>query len=490
MLNALRPVLETALDAVVIMHPDGTVAAWNPTAEKTFGWGEAEALGRIMADLIVPSQHREAHRRGLERYLSTGEERVLNRRIEITAINKAGREFPIELSITVTSNGSEQLFVGYLRDISVRRLNEERLARQAREARLLYEVTNLSSETASFDEALRVTLRAICTLTGWPVGHAFLLRRRDTPELVSTGVWHETNVGDASDLRRATEDLRFGEGFGLPGKVLELGAPTWVSDTARDPNFVRKGFGFRSAFAFPVTSEGKTVAVIEFFGRETSEPDAELLLTVRTLGEQIGRVLERIGTAEHQRLLLNELNHRVKNTLAVVQGVASQTFKGDAASPDARRAFDNRLSALAAAHDVLTGKKWESASIRDIISRAGLGCGASGQRWRAAGPDIQLRPRAAVALAMALHELCTNAVKYGALSGDSGGVEISWRISAENTLRLVWAEAGGPRVRQPEARGFGSKMIERALASELGGSVDLRFDEEGVQCVIEAPLTD
>lgn len=490
MLEALRPVLETALDAVVVMRPDGTVAAWNSTAEKTFHWSEAEALGKFMADLIVPPQHREAHTEGLERYLRTGEARVLNRRIEITAIDRSGREFPVELSITAARSGDDQLFIGYLRDISARREEEARLAKQAREARLLFEVTNLSTESASFEEALRVTLRAICAVTGWRVGHAWLLRRREKPELESTGLWHEEEMGEASDLREATNFIHFGPRIGLPGKVLQSGEPEWVADTARDPDFARKGFGFKSAFAFPVTSEGKIVAVLEFFGREISELDPDLLLTVRTLGEQVGRVLERKRTEEHQRLLLNELNHRVKNILAVVQGVASQTFKGTAADPAAKRAFDERLMALAAAHDVLTTGNWEAASIHEVIVRSGMGCGASDQRFRVKGPDVGLRPKSAVALSMALHELCTNAVKYGALSNDVGTVDVSWRVSEGRTLHLHWIETGGPPVTSPSKLGVGSTMIERALASELGGTAELRFEESGLQCLIEAPLDD
>lgn len=491
MLQSLKPVLETALDAVVVMRSDGTVAAWNATAEKTFGWTEDEALGKSMADLIVPPQHRDAHCAGLNRHNRTGEERVLNRRIEITGVDKEKREFPIELSITTTTMGSETVFVGFLRDISVRRDNELRLARQAREAHLLFEVTNLSAETASFDEALRATLRAICVVTGWPVGHALILRNSGEPELTTTKVWHEENVGEAADMRRATEALSFRSGVGLPGKVLRSGEPAWIPDVDEDPDFARKGYGFGSAFAFPVKSGGATVAVLEFFARGRSEPDAELLLTVRTLGEQVGRVLERKRTEEHQRLLLNELNHRVKNTLAIVQSVASQTFKGDAASPGARLAFDNRLAALAAAHDVLTAENWEAASIHEIIGRTGLGCGAADERFRAQGPEVRLPPRAAMSLAMALHELCTNAVKYGALSNGSGSVRISWEIVRDFAIpafRLEWVESGGPAVSSPGRRGFGSKMIEKALASELGGSVQLSFDVGGVRCMIEAPL--
>lgn len=490
MLRSLQSVLETALDAVIVMNPDGTVAAWNRTAETTFGWSEVEAVGNSMVDLIIPLEHREAHCRGLERFNATGEERVLNRRIEISAIDRDGREFPIELSITTAPSGDDRVFVGFLRDITTRRQAEARLQRQAREAQLLFDVTRLAADTNSFEDALRTSLQAICNLTGWPVGHALLLKRGTVSELVSTGVWHEAGQGEASGIRAVTEGVQFRSGIGLPGRVLDSGEPAWISDLDQDPNFLRRGHGFGAAFAFPIKSEGRVIAVLEFFSRVKTEIDPDLMLTVRTLGEQVGRVLERKQTEDHQRLLLNELNHRVKNTLAIVQSIANQTFGGG--DPSARLVFESRLAALAAAHDVLTAEKWESASLDDVIRETGVGCGAEESRLRFGGPPVRLSPKAAVSLSMALHELCTNAFKYGALSADGGNVSISWEVigeGGESRLRLIWQERGGPPVEPPSQRGFGSRMIERALASELGGTVQLEFPRDGVRCVINAPLT-
>jgi PAS domain S-box-containing protein len=491
-IEALRPVLETALDAVVAMRRDGTVAAWNRVAEATFGWTADEAVGRLMSDLIIPVRYREPHGRGLERYNETGEERVLNRRIEIAAMRSDGEEIPIELSITTAESGGETMFIGFLRDISERRAAEERLQRQERETRMLFEITAMAAETGSFEEALRACLAAICQLTGWPVGHALVLGRGGAAELLSTGVWHEQEQGTADALKAATSRIRFAPGVGVPGRILATGEPIWISDTDNDPVFARKGLGFGAAFGFPVKSEGRIIAALEFFSHEAAPPDRDLLLTVRTLGEQVGRVLERKRTEEHQRLLLNELNHRVKNTLAVIQSIAVQTFRGDAATPAARQAFESRLTALAGAHDLLTGRNWEAAPLAQVIEQAGIGCGAGPERVRIEGEDVELAPRTALSIAMALHELCTNAVKYGALSNEAGTVTVTWSLSrgqaGERRLRLCWIEEGGPPVAPPAGRGFGSRMIERGLASELGGTVELEFRPEGVRCVVEAPL--
>jgi PAS domain S-box-containing protein len=195
--------------------------------------------------------------------------------------------------------------------------------------------------------------------------------------------------------------------------------------------------------------------------------------------------------AEAQReLLLAELNHRVKNTLAVVQGIAHQTFKRTDASPQARRAFEGRLAALAAAHNLLTRTNWEQASLEHLAAEALQVRAVNERRLSFSGPSVHLQPKQALAITMALHELCTNAVKYGALSNESGSVTLEWRRTDGPAPRLtmVWREEGGPPVSSPARRGFGSRMIERALAQDLKGEVTMRFMPEGFVCTIDAPL--
>ena len=487
-IEALRPVLDTALDAVVAMARDGAIVAWNAAAEQVFGWSAAEAIGRPMADLIIPHQYRQAHCEGLARYNSGGEERVLNRRIEISALHKDGRELPVELSITLAGPGEDALFLGFLRDISERRAAETRLERQARETQLLFDVTRMAAETDSFEEALRACLEAIGDLAAWPVGHALILAKGGEPELVSTDVWYEAQAGIAAGLREATARLRFTAGVGLPGIVLASGEPAWISDTEVHSQFLRKGLGFAAAFGFPIKSEGRILAVLEFFSRTTAHPDAGLMLTVRTLGEQVGRVIERRRRETHLQLLVNELNHRVKNTLTIVQSIAVQTLRGSETGERAQRALESRLSALAAAHDLLTTERWESASLRQVIEKATGACGGSSARLRVEGPDVRLQPRTAVTVAMAVHELCTNAVKYGALSNEDGTVDIHWKVESGERLHLVWSETGGPPVTRPERRGFGTRLIERALAADLGGNATIEFRPGGIVCTLDAPL--
>jgi PAS domain S-box-containing protein len=193
--------------------------------------------------------------------------------------------------------------------------------------------------------------------------------------------------------------------------------------------------------------------------------------------------------AESQReLLLAELNHRVKNTLAVVQGIAHQTFKDT--DPGARKAFEGRLVALAVAHDLLTEANWENASLQQLAVDTLHLSAANGERVSLSGPRVLLPPREALALAMALHELYTNAVKYGALSNDTGRIALEWNrtVNPQTRLELVWREHGGPPVSPPKRRGFGSLLLDRTLAHDLDGTVAMEFKPQGLVCSIVAPL--
>ena len=204
-------------------------------------------------------------------------------------------------------------------------------------------------------------------------------------------------------------------------------------------------------------------------------------------------ITERKRWEEHQQVLINELNHRVKNTLATVQSIASQTLRNTLSLAAARPALEERLFALSRAHDVLTRENWEGAGLIEIVLEAlSPHRNERENRLQAEGPDVRLSPRMALATAMALQELATNAAKYGALSNATGQVRIAWKVTWENgerRLHLTWSESGGPAVEPPQRRGFGTRLIERSLAQDLSGRVEISFAPTGVVCTIDAPLT-
>lgn len=200
-------------------------------------------------------------------------------------------------------------------------------------------------------------------------------------------------------------------------------------------------------------------------------------------------VSEQKEAEARQRLLLDELNHRVKNTLATVQSLAFQTLRHTASLEAFRESFETRLVALGRAHDLLTRRCWQGADIRDVVVRElDPWSTAPDDRTRIEGPSVELGARQALALVLVVHELTTNAVKHGALGAAEGAVAVTWRREADETLTLTWTERGGPPVRAPERRGFGSLLIQRSVATELGGRADLTWAPEGLSCTLSFPL--
>lgn len=313
---SLGAVLKTALDAVIVMRMDGTIAGWNDVAERTFGWSYHEARGRRMSEMVIPVQHREAHERGLARFLATGEGPVLDQRIEITALRRDGAEIPVELSITFTEQFGEPVFLGFLRDIT-----------------------------------------------------------------------------------------------------------------------------------------------------------------------------ERHDAQRRQALMVAELNHRVKNMLAVVAGVAHQTARSSESVPAFTGAFFGRLEAMARAHEMLTAGKWQGADLCDLAESL-LGPYAKGDVPQASydGPRVQIGSRQVLSLSMVLHELITNATKYGALSKPEGRIALHWHVeegeSGERVI-MVWKESGLSAITPPARDGFGLKMIGLSAGHELNGSAAADWQEDGLALTLE-----
>jgi PAS domain S-box-containing protein len=201
-------------------------------------------------------------------------------------------------------------------------------------------------------------------------------------------------------------------------------------------------------------------------------------------------ITERKSADARQRLLANELNHRVKNSLATVQAIAAQSLRGADVSPEARERFMARLIALARANDVLVAETWTGASLASVAAEMANPHGDD-ERFTIAGPQVHLAPQTATAMALGLHELATNAAKYGALSTPEGRVSLTWALEGEGQarrLKLIWRETGGPPVGAPGQAGFGSRLIERGLASELQANVRLVYAPSGVVFSLSAPL--
>lgn len=195
---------------------------------------------------------------------------------------------------------------------------------------------------------------------------------------------------------------------------------------------------------------------------------------------------------EHRILLLNELNHRIKNTLATVQSIAEQTLRSASVEPAVRDNLTGRLIALSNAHNVLVQESWAGAELAEVVDQAIAAYRSDGSRFAIDGPPVRLSPVLAVSISLALHELATNALKYGGLSLPEGRISVSWTDAHDGAgrrfLTLLWKEAGGPTVSPPTRLGFGARLMARVFA-ESGGSARLDYDPAGLLCVINLPLS-
>jgi two-component sensor histidine kinase len=266
-----------------------------------------------------------------------------------------------------------------------------------------------------------------------------------------------------------------------------------VPHDAYRPTFVK------SLVVTPVRPKDPIAAIGAYWSTER-RPTEEEVRRLEVMSRATATALENAKmyaslteTLERRKFLLRELDHRCKNTLASVQSIADQTLRAARSPDDFVEAFNGRLVALSHAHDLLTRGSWGPAELHSVIAAAlsPFG-GATLDRVTIDGPNIRLAPETSVAMHMAFHELAVNAARHGALGAEDGRVEISWRIEAAGeprTLALVWRESGGPPPPAEPRLGFGARLLERALARELGGEGRLLFEREGLRFVLTAPLS-
>jgi len=287
--------LETSLDAVIAMDDAGRVIEFNVAAERLFGYKRSDAAGRELVDLVIPEASRDAHRSGLQRVLGEGTSEFLGRRIQLTAVNAGGMEFPVEL--TVTRPAGSDVFVGFIRDLTEQRRAERRLGAQ-------YEVAAALAESADLTEAATGVLKALGRALEWDLGCLWRVEGAE-PKLRCVAIWRAETVS-APEFERVTRSARFGRGEGLPGVVWDAGDSLWIDNFSRDPVLPRAPIaareGLRGAFAAPIVLGTEIVGVLEFFSREVREPDEDMLRMVSSVGRHVGLYLERA----HAQLALGE----------------------------------------------------------------------------------------------------------------------------------------------------------------------------------------
>lgn len=347
------------------------------------------------------------------------------------------------------AQGRPVRFIGTVRDITESRRAEQTLRETEERYRLAARATNdaiwdwnLGTDHIRWNEAVR-------TLFGYA-----------TEEVGASGAWWKAHI-HPDDRERVKASIH---------AVIEEGGEHW----SEEYRFLRADGSYATILDRGYVLRDESGKAVRMIG-------AMLDITARKRAE------------EHQRLLTAELQHRVKNTLAMVQAIASQTLRGATDLDEAREAFAARLISLGRAHDILTQASWTAAPIADVVEGAlSVHRQTDPSRIRVTGPNVLLGAKPALSLALALHELATNAAKYGALSSEGGAVDLRWHVVHEGEqprFCLTWSEQGGPPIlSQPTRRGFGSRLIERSFASEVGGEVKLNYAPTGLVCRLEAPL--
>jgi PAS domain S-box-containing protein len=437
-----RSVLDAQLEMISRFRADGTLLFANRAYAASLGKTSAEVEGRSFWPYIP-----ESDRPGVIALMDrlTPESPIVS--IENRFETAAGPRWVLWSNHALVFDGDghwlEAQSTGV--DITARKLVEEELQRERERLRLALE----SADLATWDRTL------LTGETRWNDKMFRLLGLDPATSVASLALWA---------TRVLPEDL-----------------PRVQSELARS---LADGVEYQAEFR--VRGAGDQVHWVEVRGHSERAPDGT---PVRSYGVMRDITAQKMHE-QRQQLVVAELNHRVRNTLALVQAIMHQTFRGSDVPSAVLKPFEDRIIALAGAHAVLTRRNWENPDLAELLQEAVAFCGDARRRIALDGPPVTLSPDQGIAMVLAVHELGTNALKYGALSQQDGAVDLTWTLDGlRRQLDLVWSERDGPPVSPPARRGFGTTMIEHALARQVRGTATLQFDSSGLRCAIRVPLT-
>jgi PAS domain S-box-containing protein len=471
----LRSLVDQAADCVCLHEIDGRILDVNQRMCTTLGYSREELLNLTVFDIDATATPEEATAAMTE--LAPGVpgvgERVLRR--------KDGSTFPVELRLSIIVSGARQLMLGLARDITDRKRAEQAQeeAQRVLEQRVRERTVHLEVANRRLEEEILARQRADVALRESEE------RFRELAERGHLLAWE----ADAKTWRFTYVGPQAPDVLGYP--VAEWYRPNfwadrmhpddraWALDCCRQQSMTAVDFEFEYRM---IAADGRPVWFQDIVHviRDADGP-------VRLRGFLID-VTARKRAEEARQLLLRELDHRVKNTLATVQAVAELTLRTSFSMDAFGEMFRGRIAALARMHAAIWRNKGTPLSMRELgeLSLAPFTRGV--ERALIEGDDVSIPSQTAGALGLVLHELATNAVKHGALSVMAGNVRLTWRLEA-GWLRLLWRESGGPAVAPPVHHGFGSVLIQQSIPYELGGSVQLDFLPGGVECTISIPHT-
>lgn len=381
-------------------------------------------------------------------------------------------------------------FVGVARDVTEQRTERVALAESERYKTVLLELGDRLRDLTDVPGVTQLAAEVAGTALG--ASRAGFGRLDATGEHVSVEPdWTAPGQTSIAGDHRFADYGDFHHGF-------KLGKPLVVYDVTTDPRTAShapalQAIGVAAFVDIPLRERGSNVALFFVHDNVPRTWTEQELAFMRAVADRVEVGVARLRAEERQRLLNHELSHRMKNLFSMVQAIVTQTLRGATDIETSREVLVKRLIALGKAHDILLGGAAERAPLAAVV-REGIGVlEAASERVEITGPEVEISGKAALSLALMLHEMTTNAVKYGALSLPSGRVTLSWSVyPAEKgqMLRLSWRERGGPWVAPPSRKGFGTRLIERGLTGQIGGTLSMEYPPEGVTCTVEAPLQD
>lgn len=373
------------------------------------------------------------------------------------------------------------------------RESETQLSTELAAMKRLYQVVVKLSASHEVTAAMEDVLDAAIELSGAKTGNVQLLHRgRNKLEIVAAR-------GLSREFLDHFREVSAEDGSAC-ARVLGSREQVTIEDVAKDKAFARhlrslEENGLCAVHSVPLVSrDEKVIGVLSIHYPQPHSPSERVRSFLDLYARQAADFIDRKAGEDHQRMLVAELNHRVKNSLAMVMSVAEQTLRNCNSLEEFRTSYLGRLEALAQVHRLLTAHNWRGVSLSELVAAVSEPyTQTGGPALRMRGPRLTINSRTAQTLYLLLYELASNAAKYGALSVPEGLVNVTWDVQRSangelDTLRLSWEELDGPAVKAPQRRGFGSKLIEKTLSYELGGETKLEFKESGVCCEVSVPL--